>query len=203
MNTLSVLGLSTGFDAANAFVGITVLNRLGVAVRLGLPYGIAVFILCVCAQTGFAIRMHAVEETVAFIALTGCLGASVFTDVATGYVLDVITLPSLMAALFMAAFEGRVAQVFEGALCVSSALLLLYGLSRGRGIGLGDAKLAACVGALLGIKDGFIALGIAFVLGGTYATILLLGKRAERKQSLPFAPYIAAGVFAVLSLRSV
>jgi leader peptidase (prepilin peptidase)/N-methyltransferase len=143
------------------------------------------------------------EDAVAFIALTGCLGVSVFTDVAAGYVFDVVTLPSLAAAFLMAAIEGRAAQVFGGALCVSSALLLLYGLSRGRGIGLGDAKLAACAGALLGITDGFIALGIAFVLGGIYAAILLLGKRAERKQSVAFAPYIAAGVFAVLSFRTV
>lgn len=73
----------------------------------------------------------------------------------------------------------------------------LYALTHGRGLGLGDAKLACCIGAATGAANGLESLGTAFVLGGTYAAYLLASKRACRKDELRFAPYLAAGLAAV------
>lgn len=73
----------------------------------------------------------------------------------------------------------------------------LYALTHGRGLGLGDAKLACCIGAATGAANGLESLGTAFVLGGTYAAYLLASKRARRKDELRFAPYLAAGLAAV------
>jgi len=64
-----------------------------------------------------------------------------------------------------------------------------------RGMGMGDVKLAALIGLVLGsLGLGYVgvAAGSAIVLGGFGAIVaLLLGK--GRKSAIPFGPYLAAG----------
>jgi leader peptidase (prepilin peptidase)/N-methyltransferase len=64
-----------------------------------------------------------------------------------------------------------------------------------RGMGMGDVKLAALIGLVLGsIGLGYVgvAAGAAIVLGGIGAIVaLLLGQ--GRKAAIPFGPYLAAG----------
>jgi leader peptidase (prepilin peptidase)/N-methyltransferase len=73
----------------------------------------------------------------------------------------------------------------------------------GRGLGLGDAKLACCIGAALGPSDGLASLGIAFVLGGAYAGFLLVSRRGRRSDAVPFAPYLAFGTVLMSLYRSI
>jgi leader peptidase (prepilin peptidase)/N-methyltransferase len=80
-----------------------------------------------------------------------------------------------------------------GAVAVGGSLLLLYAITRGRGLGLGDVKLAAVIGIGFGPAVGLAALGVAFVAGGIYASWLLATKRADRRDPLPFGPFLAAG----------
>ena len=70
-----------------------------------------------------------------------------------------------------------------------------------RGMGMGDVKLAALIGLVVGslaLGSVAVAAGVAIVLGGVGALVaLLLGK--SRKSAIPFGPYLAAGaVVAVL-----
>ena len=69
------------------------------------------------------------------------------------------------------------------------------------GMSLGDVKLAASLGTLLAwfgwpvlIAGGFVG----FLLGGLFASALLVGRRTGRKQPIPFGPFMIAG--AVLAL---
>jgi leader peptidase (prepilin peptidase) / N-methyltransferase len=62
-------------------------------------------------------------------------------------------------------------------------------------MGMGDVKLAALIGLVLGsLGLGFVgvAAGAAIVLGGLGAIVALaMGK--GRKSAIPFGPYLAAG----------
>ncbi len=74
----------------------------------------------------------------------------------------------------------------------------VYIASRGR-LGLGDVKLAAAVGALLGpagVVPFLLASGVAGGLGGTW----LLLRGARRGDTMAYAPALAAG--AVITLLS-
>jgi len=82
-----------------------------------------------------------------------------------------------------------------GSLTVAGVPALLYLASRGRGIGLGDVKLALCIGAGLGIRGGLLSFAVAFIVGGAAATILLIFGKARRGDEIRFAPFIAAGTF--------
>lgn len=68
-------------------------------------------------------------------------------------------------------------------------------VSGGRLMGLGDAKLAFCIGLLLGISGGVAAVLLAFWAGAAVGVVLLLlRKRALTiKSELPFAPFLALG----------
>jgi leader peptidase (prepilin peptidase)/N-methyltransferase len=87
-----------------------------------------------------------------------------------------------------------------GGLALAGFYLLLMVISPS-GMSLGDVKLAASLGTLLAwfgwpvlIAGGFAG----FLLGGVFASAVLVGRRTGRKQPIPFGPFMIAG--AVLAL---
>ena len=84
-------------------------------------------------------------------------------------------------------------QYVIGAVSVSGFLLLLYLLTKGRGIGGGDIKLMAAAGLFLGWKSCLLAFVIGCVLG---SVIHLIRMRVSKQDHvLAFGPYLAAGIF--------
>lgn len=61
------------------------------------------------------------------------------------------------------------------------------------GMGMGDMKLSAMLGAFLGWRLGLFALFVAVVAGGVVAAGLLLAGRKGRKDAVPFGPFLALG----------
>ncbi|MGZ3521992.1 MAG: prepilin peptidase [Vulcanimicrobiaceae bacterium] len=130
-----------------------------------------------------------------------CCGISALTDAQTGYVFDAVNYPATVLVLALNALDGTLAGSFGGALCAGGTLGAIYILSRGRGIGLGDVKLAICLGASVGAAAAGMTLGIAFVLGGAVGAYLLAAKRAARGDTIRFAPYLAAAFCGLLVFR--
>lgn len=76
---------------------------------------------------------------------------------------------------------------------------LLYLVSQGRWIGLGDVKLGVAMGLMLGWQLALVALFVANLLGFLYVSPLLLARKLERTSRMPFGPFlIAATVVAML-----
>jgi leader peptidase (prepilin peptidase)/N-methyltransferase len=57
-------------------------------------------------------------------------------------------------------------------------------------IGMGDAKLFACVGIWFGLQTTLGIMLIATMLSGFVGLILLTFKKVNRKTTMPFAPYV-------------
>ncbi len=74
---------------------------------------------------------------------------------------------------------------------------LIWILSGGRAMGLGDAKLALGLGWMLGLSNGVSALLLSFWIGGAVGVYLLLRHRTRftMKSELPFAPFLALSAF--------
>ena len=76
--------------------------------------------------------------------------------------------------------------------------LLVVAFIAPRGMGMGDVKLAALVGLVLGALGGrfvAVAAGLGILVGGVAAVVaLLLG--ASRKSGIPYGPSIAVGAVA-------
>lgn len=77
------------------------------------------------------------------------------------------------------------------------ALLLLIAVASKGGMGGGDIKLFAVLGLFLGIKGTILTLVLAAILGMLYGLILLAYKKINRKEPIPFGPFI--GVAALIS----
>lgn len=63
----------------------------------------------------------------------------------------------------------------------------------GRGMGIGDIKLAALMGATLGGPKTLIALLLAFIIGALAGVILIVSKKATCKTAIAFGPFLALG----------
>lgn len=79
-----------------------------------------------------------------------------------------------------------------GAAVAFVTLLTIAAALRGS-MGMGDVKLAAFIGLIVGFPDVFVALFSAFILGGLVAGILLAAGRVSRKDPLPFGPFLSLG----------
>lgn len=73
----------------------------------------------------------------------------------------------------------------------------LWLVSRGRWMGLGDAKLMLGIGWLVGFQMGLAAFMLAFWIGAVGGVLmLLLGRRhLTMKSEIPFGPFLALGSF--------
>lgn len=71
-------------------------------------------------------------------------------------------------------------------------------ITRGRGMAEGDMDVALYFGLLLGWPRGLIGLGVSFVLGAVIGVLLIVLKLKSRKDTVPFVPFMVAGVIIVL-----
>ena len=79
-----------------------------------------------------------------------------------------------------------------GMLSVSAVFLLLHVLTGGNGLGMGDVKLVAAAGLLLGWQKLLLAVLVGSV-GGAVIHTVRMKHGADRK--LAFGPYLAAGIW--------
>ncbi len=65
-------------------------------------------------------------------------------------------------------------------------------------MGMGDVKLEAALGALLGFPAIVSAMFLGVIAGGLAAIVLLLMKRVGRKDPIAYGPWLALGAWIVL-----
>lgn len=125
-----------------------------------------------------------------------------FVDAAAHRLPDALTLPAFAGAVVLLALDGSLVPALLGASALAGGYLLLV-LLHPAGMGLGDAKLALCLGALLGPHGaGPVALGATagLALAGGYAAILLILRRATPATHLPHGPFMLLGALTALIL---
>jgi leader peptidase (prepilin peptidase)/N-methyltransferase len=171
------------------------------------------------AATGAAftvayLRLGATPDFVAAAILLAMLIAITGIDLAHQIIPDVISLPGIVIGFAANLFLGRIAAAdrwcsaaVAGAppACAPAWLDSLIGLVVGGGIffiiivasrggmGGGDMKLGAMLGAFLGWKLGLLAVLLGVLTGGGVAVCLLLLGRKGRKEAIPFGPFLALG----------
>jgi len=107
---------------------------------------------------------------------------------------DAVTLPGIPVGLLLNVATGRISWVESaiGILVGGGLFFVIIIASRG-GMGGGDLKLGAMLGAFLGWRALLFGLFIAIVLGGVIGALLLLSGRRGRKDPIPFGPFLATG----------
>ncbi len=84
------------------------------------------------------------------------------------------------------------------ALITALFLLAVHSLTKGKGMGLGDVKLALLLGLFFTPLGVVTLLWSAFLTGGVVAAILILLGRARLKQKIAFGPFLIIGFFIAL-----
>ncbi len=116
--------------------------------------------------------------------------------------LDNQTIPnSLVLAIFVWGLTWQViypqiswASSLYGAFLGGGILFLTAVLSRG-GMGGGDIKLMLAAGFMLGPQLTGLSLFIAVFSGALTGILLILLKKKERKDPIPFGPFLTLGIF--------
>lgn len=121
-----------------------------------------------------------------------------FTDLKYGIIPDVILYPAIaVTAIFN--FQLSIINYSLSGLGAFLFLLSLYLLTRGKGMGFGDVKLAFLKGLFLGFPKIVAALYIAFLTGAIVGLILIIWKKKRLLGStIPFGPFLVLGT--ILSL---
>jgi leader peptidase (prepilin peptidase) / N-methyltransferase len=112
-----------------------------------------------------------------------------------------IVYPALVAglmAILIGQLIGRGVDAGTGlfGLLVYAGPLFLIALVIPHGMGMGDVKLAALIGLVLGslgLSYVAVAAGVGVVAGGLGALLALAVFRMGRKQQIPFGPFLAGG----------
>ena len=117
---------------------------------------------------------------------------------------DVLTLPLAGAALallgavsFVPEHAGDWRTALYGGLALGGAYFVLF-LINPNGMGFGDVKLALGLGAVLGWYGWsvlFLGTFAGFLFGGLYGLGLVVARRAGRKTSIPFGPFLITGAY--------
>ncbi len=102
--------------------------------------------------------------------------------------------------LFFCGAKLFVLGVFKG-LILALPIASIFYLTRGKGIGFADVKLAFNIGFLFGLKKGFLILYLAFMLGGVVAVLLLLARKKGLKSKIPFGPFLVISMLFFLFLQ--
>lgn len=140
-----------------------------------------------------AMPLQLAVAIVAVIALTVCAA----TDVRTGMIPDAFTLGPLVVVLAVAALEREWMPLF-GAVFAFVPFAGIAAVSRGRGMGWGDVKLATLGGALVGMGGITLAVAMASLAA---CVVGVVGGRARRP--IAFGPYLAASIGAALGLGNI
>ncbi len=93
--------------------------------------------------------------------------------------------------------DSLIGCVLGGGMLYLAALFSLFFLKK-EGMGMGDVKLLAMVGAFLGWKRVLVTVLVASVVGSAITGLLILGRIRKREEYIPFGTYLAPG--AILSL---
>jgi len=137
-------------------------------------------------------------ETLAALFLTWCLIAASGIDIGHKLLPDSITLPLLWLGILLSLFdvfvslEDSVIGAMAGYLSLWTVFILFKLVTGKEGMGHGDFKLLAMLGAWLGWKPLFVVILTSSVVGATIGISMILLNKTERGTQIPFGPYLAA-----------
>ena len=159
--------------------------------------------LAVIATFGFTwLGAAALGYTYTLIALT-------FIDFDTQLLPDQMTLPLVWAGLLVNLYDNGMTDIQSAIVGAIAAYLFLWTtfwafklLTGKEGMGYGDFKLYAAIGAWLGWQVLPAVILIAAIAGLVFAVSSMFAKSLERDQPIPFGPFLAVAGWIALIWRS-
>lgn len=127
-----------------------------------------------------------------------------FIDLRHQIIPDRISLPGIALGLLTSIFLPNLTFLDSliGIAAGGGSLLLVAGgyylLTKKEGMGLGDVKLLAMMGAFLGWKSILFIIMVGSFSGALVGITLMLIKKKDRKYAIPFGPFLSLGALCYL-----
>jgi leader peptidase (prepilin peptidase)/N-methyltransferase len=129
-----------------------------------------------------------------------------FIDIDHQIIPDVISLPGI-PIFFAASFalpDIKLSESILGILIGGGSLWIVaqlyYVLTKKEGMGGGDIKLLAMMGAIIGWKGVLFTIFVASAIGTVAGLLVMLKTRTSMKLKVPFGPFLALGAIAYIFL---
>lgn len=127
--------------------------------------------------------------TLAGLIFTSVLIVASFTDINEGIIPDLLTYPSLILGLVLSNFTIGIRLALIGSLAYALLLYVIAVLTKG--MGGGDIKLAAVIGAFVGPMGSFMVFIISSLLAFIGVIPLWVKGKATGKTAIKFGPFLA------------
>jgi leader peptidase (prepilin peptidase)/N-methyltransferase len=128
-----------------------------------------------------------------------------FIDLDHQIIPDVISLPGIVLGLVVSAL-GQGPPLLDSVVGVLVGGGILYAVAAGyhaftgrEGMGGGDIKLLAMIGAFLGWRGVLVTLIVGSFTGAVVGTILIVARRTDSRIPIPFGPFLALGAVCALA----
>lgn len=174
------------------------------ATKISIQYPVVELLTGVASLT-VAFTFDVTVQTLAALFFTWILIALTLIDLKKQLLPDDITLPLLWAGIFLSFFDiftdltSSVIGAMAGYLILWSVYQLFKLLTKKEGMGFGDFKLLAALGAWAGFSYLPQIILISSVVGSIAGISMLLIGKTKQQQPIPFGPYLAiAGWIALL-----
>ena len=137
-------------------------------------------------------------QALAALLLSWCLIGASGIDIGHKLLPDNITLPLLWLGILLSLFDifislqESVVGAMVGYLSLWSVFMLFKLCTGKEGMGYGDFKLLAMLGAWLGWQPLFVVILTSSLVGAIVGISMILLKKTERGTQIPFGPYLAA-----------
>lgn len=140
-----------------------------------------------------------------YLGIVSALIVVFFADLKYHIIPDQVQVFLFAVSLFLLPLYGPILSVFIerviAALLVMAPIYFLYWVTKERGMGFGDVKLAFIIGFMFGVKPGLLVLYFAFISGAIIGIISMLLKKRGLKSKIAFGPFLVIGILTMLFWR--
>jgi leader peptidase (prepilin peptidase)/N-methyltransferase len=134
------------------------------------------------------------------MAIVAAMIVVTFIDIDHFLILNVVTFPAIAVSPLLARAVGHIT-VADSLIGIAAGGGVLWAFARGyeklrhrEGMGLGDVKLLAMIGGLLGWQASLFSLFAGAIVGSVYGLAALVAKKSRRLDlEIPFGPFLAFG----------
>jgi len=144
-----------------------------------------------------------VNTAIVYLVIVAVFIAMFVSDLKYQIIPDELQIVLFLASLYLLGQQGHIGNLgfierFVHSFVVMMPLLLLFLMTKGRGMGFADVKLLFILGLLFGLKLGLLTIYLAFISGGAIGAYLLVAKRRGLKSKIAFGPFIIFSALLVL-----
>ena len=150
------------------------------------------------------LRYGLTVELAAFFLLSAGLVAIAFIDLDHGIIPNTLSYPGTIAGLVFSFFLrtntplAAVAGILAGAGILFATAFLYKAATGVEGMGMGDVKLMAMIGAFLGWQAALFTIILSALIGALAGVGLVVFAGKGRKFAMPYGPFIAAAALVYL-----